>query len=64
MATQNPGAPEDVRPRLVTDRGPALLSHDFGLYLEGRGLGHILASPYHPQTNGKIERHPGRAKSG
>ena len=44
------------RPRLLTDNGPTYLSKDLAKFLMRKPLEHIRSAPYHPMTQGKIER--------
>ena len=44
------------KPRLLSDNGPCYISGDLANYLQGNGMTHTRGRPYHPQTQGKIER--------
>lgn len=48
---------------LLSDNGSGYLSRAFAAYLRMVGIRHIVAAPYHPQTNGKIERYHRTIKS-
>ena len=45
------------RPRLLSDNGPAYVSKQLRRYLAERGMMHTRERPYHPRTQGKIERY-------
>ena len=45
------------RPRLLSDNGPCYIADELRVYLAGKGMDHTRGAPYHPMTQGKIERY-------
>ena len=43
-------------PRLLSDNGSSYISGDLADRLENQGMDHVRGAPYHPQTQGRIER--------
>jgi transposase InsO family protein len=44
------------RPRLPSDNGSSYIAADLTKWLDGQKMQHIRGAPYHPMTQGKIER--------
>ena len=56
-ALQESDVDTEERPRLLTDNGSCYISKEFKKFIEDEDLGHVRGAPYHPQTQGKIERY-------
>ncbi len=44
------------KPRLLSDNGSSYIAGDLAEWMESKGMKHVRGAPYHPQTQGKIER--------
>jgi RNA-directed DNA polymerase len=51
------------RPRLLSDNGAAFIAEPLAKYLQDHHIQHVRGAPYHPQTQGKIERYHRSMKS-
>lgn len=55
-ALGNAGLSDTQRPKLLSDNGPCYISSELKGWLESNGMAHTRGKPYHPMTQGKIER--------
>jgi transposase InsO family protein len=46
----------DQRPRLLSDNGPSYVASELSEWLDDQSMPHTRGKPYHPMTQGKIER--------
>ena len=45
------------KPRLLSDNGPCYISKELREWLQNQDMKHTRGAPYHPMTQGKIERY-------
>lgn len=43
-------------PRLLSDHGSSYVAGDLAEWLDNKGMEHVRGAPYHPLTQGKIQR--------
>lgn len=55
-ALKNAGLSRKQRPRLLSDNGPCYISSELKGWLGDHDMDHTRGKPYHPMTQGKIER--------
>ena len=41
---------------VVSDNGPSFVSKEFEEFIKRNGIRHVKSAPYHPSTNGLVER--------
>lgn len=44
------------KPRLLSDNGLSYVAGELAEYLADKNMSHVRVAPFHPQTQGKIER--------
>ncbi|MBU6206128.1 MAG: DDE-type integrase/transposase/recombinase, partial [Alphaproteobacteria bacterium] len=44
------------KPKLLSDNGPSYVAADLATWIEAKSMSHVRGAPFHPQTQGKIER--------
>lgn len=55
-ALKSAGLERKQRPRLLSDNGPCYISGELKNWLKEHNMDHTRGKPYHPMTQGKIER--------